>query len=117
MGGYRLTVRRGPKVNRARFERLEDAIAELRRQAEEIQATGTLPTVTMLREFEPGERVSARLEISTGGWLRGHAAGVDVMGDGSVVPFRGGIARSELEPRRGESVFDAVRRALSPGVA
>jgi hypothetical protein len=71
----------------------------------------------MLRRFEPSQRVAARLEISTGGWLRGHAAGVDVMGDGSVVPFRGGMARSELEPRRGESAFDAVRRALSPGVA
>ena len=67
----------------------------------------------MLREFGPDERVAARLEISTGGWLRGRAAGVDVMGDGSVVPFRGGISRSELDPRRGESAFDAVRRALA----
>jgi hypothetical protein len=67
----------------------------------------------MLREFKPSERVAARLELSTGGWLRGHAAGVDVMGDGSVVPFRGGIGRSELEPRYGESAFDAVRRYLT----
>jgi hypothetical protein len=113
MGGYRLTVRRGPEVSREQFERLEDAVAELRRRAGEITAAGTLPTARMLREFEPSERVAARLEISTGGWLRGDAAGVDVMGDGSVVPFRGGIARSELEPRRGESAFDAVRRALA----
>jgi hypothetical protein len=67
----------------------------------------------MLREFEPGERVAARLELSTGRWLRGRAAGVDVMGDGSVVAFRGGMTRSELEPRDGESPFDAVGRALS----
>jgi hypothetical protein len=67
----------------------------------------------MLREFKPSERVAARLELSTGSWLRGHAAGVDEMGDGSVVPFRGGIGRSELEPRGGESAFDAVRRYLT----
>ncbi len=114
MGGYRLTVRLGPKVNRARFERLEEAIAELRRQTEEIQATGALPTVPMLREFEPAERVAARLEISTGGWLRGRAAGVDVMGDGSMVPFRGGIARRELEPRRASRPTRPSARAL-PG--
>jgi hypothetical protein len=113
MGGYRLTVRRGSEVSRERFERLDDAIAELRRRSDEIRAGGTLPGVKMLREFEPGERVAARLEISTGGWLRGRAAGVDVMGDGSLVAFAGSVGRRELEPRRGESELDAVRRALS----
>jgi hypothetical protein len=65
-----------------------------------------------LREFEPGDRVSARLEISTGGLLRGRSAGVDVMGDGSLVPFGGGITRQALEPRGRETPFDAVRREL-----
>jgi hypothetical protein len=67
----------------------------------------------MLREFEPGQRVAARLEISTGRWLRGRAVGVDVMGDGNVVAFEGGIDRTVLEPRDGESPFDAIRRALA----
>jgi hypothetical protein len=73
----------------------------------------------MLREFEPGQRVAARLEISTGRWLRGRAVGVDVMGDGNVVAFEGGMTRNELELRRGESAFDAVRRELAadPGVS
>ncbi len=48
----------------------------------------------MLRDFEPGERVAARLELSTGGLLRGRAAGVDVMGDGSLVAVRGGVRRA-----------------------
>jgi hypothetical protein len=113
MRGYRVTLRRGPEVHREAFDHLEEAIAHLRRQTEEAVGSGPTPAVKMLREFEPSERVAARLEISTGGWLRGKTAGVDVMGDGSVVPFRGGIARNRLEPRRGESAFDAVRGYLS----
>jgi hypothetical protein len=67
----------------------------------------------MLREFEPSDRVAARLELSTGRWPRARAAGVDVMGDGTVVAFAGGIGRRPLEPQGGESPFDAVRRALA----
>ena len=63
----------------------------------------------MLRDFEPGERVAARLEISRGGMLRGRSAGVDVMGDGSLVAFAGGVGRRPLEPGEGETPFDAVR--------
>jgi hypothetical protein len=34
------------------------------------------------------------------------------MGDGRLVPFRGGIRRQELRPRRGGDELDAVREAL-----
>jgi hypothetical protein len=113
MRGYRVTLRRGPEVDRQHFDRLDDAIAHLHRCTQEAVGSGALPAVKMLREFDSSERVAARLEISTGGWLRGRTAGVDVMGDGSVIPFRGGIARNHIELRRGESAFDAVRRYLS----
>jgi len=66
----------------------------------------------MLRRFEPGDRVAARVEISTGRWLRGRDAGVDVMGDGRLVPYSGGVRRRELESLPGESPFEAVRREL-----
>jgi hypothetical protein len=66
----------------------------------------------VVREFGPGDRVAARLEISTGRLWRSRTAGVDVMGDGSLVPFEGAMSRSEIEPRGGESAFDAVRRTL-----
>ena len=39
-------------------------------------------------------------------------AGVDVMGDGRVVPFRCGIVRRELEPKGSQTPYDAVRKAL-----
>jgi hypothetical protein len=34
------------------------------------------------------------------------------MGDGSVVPYAGGVTRQPLKPRRGESELEALRRAL-----
>ena len=71
-----------------------------------------------LREFSAADRVAARLEISSGGWLRGAAAGVDVMGDGSVVAFTGGVRREPLERRDGETALEAVAaRARRLGVA
>jgi hypothetical protein len=85
----------------------------MQRRAEQILAQGPLEGVKMLREFEPAVRVAARLEVSTGGVLRGMAAGVDVMGDGSVVAFAGGVRRRPLEPRGGQTPFDAVRREFS----
>jgi hypothetical protein len=85
----------------------------LARRAEEVRAEGGLESVSMLRDFGPSERVAARLEISTGRWLRGTSAGVDVMGDGSLVAFTGGMHRSVLEPRGRESAFDAVKREFT----
>ena len=64
------------------------------------------------RKYEPGEQVMARLEISTGGPFRGRDAGLDVMGDGSLVPFRGGVSRKEVSAERDEAAYDAVAKAL-----
>ena len=112
MAELKLTVRQGARVEREEFADLREAVRAMRRRAEEIRAEGGLEQVSMLRTFEPGDRVAARIEISTGGWLRGADAGVDVMGDGSVVAFSGGITRTPLEPAHNEDVYDAVRRAI-----
>jgi hypothetical protein len=71
----------------------------MRGEAESVIAEGPLRERKMIRTYEPEKQVAARFEISTGGWLGGDTAGVDVMGDGRVVPFRGGVARRELEPK------------------
>ena len=81
--------------------------------AEEVRAEGPLEGVRMLRDFEPAQRVAARLELSTGGMLRRRDAGVDVMGDGTLVPFAGGLRRRQLEPDGQETAFDRVRRQLA----
>lgn len=110
---FKLTVRHGPTVDREQFAELGGAIAALERRAGEVRAAGPLPERKTLRDFEPGEQVAARLEISTGAVLRrGREAGVDVMGDGSYVAFTGGLRRSELDTSR-ISAFEAVRAALS----
>ena len=77
-----------------------------------MRAEGGLDAVSMLRDFEPGERVAARIEISRGGVLRGSSAGVDVMGDGAIVGFAGAVRRRPLDPRPGEDAFDAIGREL-----
>jgi hypothetical protein len=37
------------------------------------------------------------------------------MGDGALVPFRGGVARRELDPGEGVTAFEAVERAMREG--
>ena len=87
-------------------------MGSMRRVAERIRTEGGLPEISAFRSYEPGARVEARLEISTGGPLRGRDAGVDVMGDGGIVPFRGGVTRKPLEPADGGDAFEAVEKAL-----
>jgi hypothetical protein len=77
-----------------------------------VRESGRLDVVRMLRDFEPAERVAARLEISTGRLLGGRCSGLDVMGDGSMVPFSGAVMRRPIEPGEGETPFDAIRREL-----
>ena len=96
-----------------RFDDLDEAIAALERRAKEIRAGGPLPERKMLRTFEPAQQVAGRLELSSGGLLRrGRTAGIDVMGDGTLVVFEGGMRREEVD-LGGDSPWVAVRRALT----
>jgi hypothetical protein len=113
VSGWNLTIRHGSDVDREQFDDLEQAIEEMRRLAEAIRSEGPLERVGSLRDFEPAEQVQARLEISTGGLLRSRDAGLDVMGDGTFVPYRGGIRRTQLQLRDGQNPFEAVGEALT----
>jgi hypothetical protein len=113
VSGWNLTIRHGSDVEREQFDDLEQAIEEMRRRAEAIRSEGPLERVGSLRDFEPAEQVQARLEISTGGLLRSRDAGLDVMGDGTFVPYRGGIRRTQLQLRDGQNPFEAVGEALT----
>jgi ribulose 1,5-bisphosphate carboxylase large subunit-like protein len=84
----------------------------MREEVDEVVAEGPLPERKMIRDYEPATQVAARFEISSGGLIGGDTAGVDVMGDGRLVPFRGGVMRRELEPKGNQTPFDAVRKAL-----
>jgi hypothetical protein len=111
-----LTVRSGPRVDRESFDDLDEAIAALEERAKEIRAQGRLPEQNLVRQFEPGDQVAGRVELSTSGLLRrGIDAGVDVMGDGRYVPFRGGFGREEIDHGEG-SPFKAVRKVFAKAI-
>ncbi|MFN8114302.1 MAG: hypothetical protein U0R51_14025 [Solirubrobacterales bacterium] len=111
MASYKLTIRNGPKVTREKYESLDEAIAAMREHTERIRADGDLPEISVIRTYEPGDQVKARLEISTGGVLRSRDAGIDVMGDGALVPFRGGVFRKEIAP--GDDAYEVIAQAIA----
>ena len=84
----------------------------MRERALAIRAEGPMEPVSTLRDFGPEDLVRARLQLSGRGWLRQSVAGVDVRGDGTFMPFRGGVRREELDPSGHDTPFDLVRETL-----
>jgi hypothetical protein len=107
-----LTVRNGSEVEHSDFDDLAEAVAALRGRALEIRSEGPAKPVRSLRDFAPEDQVRARLQLSGRGFLRKPVAGVDVRGDGTFVPFRGGVGRQELDPSDHETPFELVRETL-----
>jgi hypothetical protein len=88
-------------------------MAAMKRQTQLIRQEGPLEEISVIREYGPGQRVHARLELRSGGLFRRREAGMDLMGDGTLVPFVGVVRKEPLELRDGESPFDAVRAVLA----
>jgi hypothetical protein len=109
---WKLTVRHGSEVEHGQFEDLEAAVAAMRQRALEIRAEGPVRPVSSVRDFSPAAQVHARLQISGRGLLHKPTAGVDVRGDGTFMPFRGGVRREELDPTDHDTPFDVVRETL-----
>lgn len=109
---WKLTVRAGAEVEHDAFDDLEEAVASMRERALRIRAEAPPKTSAMLRTFKPADQVQARLELSGRGFLRKPTAGIDVRGDGTFVPFRGGMRREELDPSSHDTPFDLVRETL-----
>ncbi len=98
-------------MQRERFGSCEEALEELRRRAIQVLGEGPLKEVFALRDFEPGQQVAARFEISAPGLLI-REAGMDVKGDGSLVPYTGAIRKEPIELGDGEDPYAALREAL-----
>jgi hypothetical protein len=109
---WKLTVRHGSDVDHQSFDDLGEAVAAMRERALAIRSEGPVRPVSALRDFEPAAQVHARLQLSSGGFLRKSVAGVDIRGDGTFVPFKGGVAREELDPTDHDTPFDLVRETL-----
>lgn len=112
MPSWKLTVRHGPDVDHTSFDDLGEAVVAMRARALEIRAEGPAEPTSVLRDFKPRDQVQARLQLSGKGWLNRPVAGIDVRGDGTFMPYRGGMRREELDPTHHETPFDLVRETL-----
>ncbi|HEX4109660.1 MAG TPA: hypothetical protein VHX88_16095 [Solirubrobacteraceae bacterium] len=114
MARWTLTVRNGPRVERAHFETLEAALVGLEERIDELAPHARRKTVkTPLKEFQAQRLVSVRGEVAgPGRLLPAIRGGVDLRGDGSREAFVGHWRRRLVEPRGGESVHQGLRRAL-----
>jgi hypothetical protein len=112
LSAWKLTIRDGSDVSHLSFDELGEAVAAMRERALAIRAEGPVKAVSSLRDFGPEAQVRARLQLSGKGWLRKPVAGIDVRGDGTFMPFRGGVRREELDPSGHETPFDLVRETL-----
>ena len=112
MSAWKLSIRHGSDVSHESFEDLDEAVATMRERALAIRAEGPVKAVSALRDFGPEQQVHARLQLSGKGLLRKPIAGVDVRGDGTFMPYRGGIVREELDPTDYDTPFDLVRETL-----
>jgi hypothetical protein len=109
---WKLTIRHGSEVSHESFDDLGAAVAGMRERALAIRSEGPVRRVQSLRDYEPGDQVHARLQLRGRGLLRKPVAGVDVRGDGTFVPFKGGVVREELDPSSHDTPFDLVRETL-----
>jgi hypothetical protein len=100
-------VRAGPRVRRERFADAEPALAALRAHLDEVGRLG--PAKALGREYDPAQRVAARAEIRGPSRRR---AGADLHGDGTVEAWTGWLRRRALEPRGGETPWDALGREV-----
>jgi hypothetical protein len=113
---WKLTIRHGSDVEHEGFDDLGEAVAAMRERALAIRAEGPAKPISSLRDFGPEQQVHARLQLTGKGLFRKPVAGVDVRGDGTFMPFRGGVTREELDPTAYETPFDAVRETLEQSV-
>lgn len=109
---WKVTRRVGPEVGRTGFSRLEDALAETRRQAEEILATAPLDEAKAIRDYPPEKRTKGRIEISGKGLLRPPTAGIDIRGDNSVVGYTGMVNRRALKAKDLNSLLRELEEIL-----
>lgn len=112
---WKLTVRAGPKVRKERYAQLSEALDALERRGRELERDAPRDAVDVkVKRFDAVQQVSARIELAGPERLLPSVhAGVDVRGDGSTEPYRGRIRREVIEQRKGESSYDALRRALA----
>ena len=113
--GWKLTIRTGPRVERERFDGLDDVLDAVEARGGELaDSASRKPVDVKFKRFDPIQQVVARLEFSGPERLiPSVTAGVDVRGDGSIEAYTGRLKRRVVDQRNGESAYSALRRELS----
>jgi hypothetical protein len=118
---WRLTVRADHRVDRSRFDGLDQLLDVLEERGRQLARSAPGQAVSVsgrVKRFEPAQQVVARLELAGPERLIPSVrAGLDVRGDGSTEAFRGRVSRTLLEPHPGEDAFATLRRALGEVLA
>ena len=110
---WTLTIRHGSKVRKQSLDSLDQAIAEARASVAAVIAEGPLGSVSAFKDYGPESRIHARVEVSQGrGVFRRWEGGIDVMGDGSVVAYTGGIRKKPIEADSLDQACERLRDAL-----
>jgi hypothetical protein len=111
---WKLTVRAGPRVERLRFDELEQALASIEARARELaDLTPKRAVDARWGRFEPVQQVAARIELAGPQRLFPSVhAGIDVRGDGSVEAYLGRVRRQMVSQGKGETPYTALRRAV-----
>ena len=112
MGKWKVTVRDGSDVDSEKFDSLDEALDDARRRVEQVRREGGLPAISVFRTHTPDQRVHARIEISGPGLIRAPEGGIDVMGDGTVIPYTGGIRKETIEADSLDQAFDRLGSKL-----
>jgi hypothetical protein len=107
----------GPRVQKRRFDALDDALEALEARARELVRDAPLRTVdAKFKRFEPIQQVAARIELAGPERLIPRVrAGLDVRGDGSTEAYLGRVTREVVHQQDGETAYRALRRALNEG--
>ncbi len=71
-----------------------------------------MPPVRSIRDFSPGQRVQARIEISGPGLIRSPEGGIDVMGDGTAIAYTGAIRKETIDADSLGQAFERLRAIL-----
>ncbi len=112
---WRVTVRVGPRVERATHQSLKAALDALEDRAAQLAATTERPALDVrYRTFEPAQQVAARLELAgPQRLLPSVRAGLDVRGDGSSEAYLGRVRRQLVTVHSRETAVQALRRELA----
>ena len=112
---WRLGIRDGSNVRRTTYESFGAAFDEL--QAETVEASNRPPAKEIdlkARYYRPEDQVIMRAQLSgPQRFIPKVRCGIDVRGDGSPEPWTGGSLRKDVEVKKGETVWQALRRTAT----